>query len=155
MSSSIDINDDYKYAIRMRIVYADLPDLIEIETTVKGPEWSGVARAYTSPNAVLKQIQSLKTWCHNPSGTACLEWGADTGIGWACLRFYSVDAAGHLVCHVRLATNARHAHARDEEVWRLAIEIPTEPGLVERFAADLNYLIREMSSEAVLQGIAI
>jgi hypothetical protein len=77
-----------------------------------------------------------------------LDAGADTGIGWFQLRCYAVDRAGHLVCHVNLATRA--IGDRPEGVWRLSLEIPTEMTSVERFARQLIAVAETLTGEAAL-----
>jgi hypothetical protein len=137
----------------MRVVHHDLPDLIEVQTAVKLAEWSGVARAYASPNALHEQTVALETWCSRPEGEIALELGADTGIGGTILRFYVVDMAGHVACHVRLAAGGLSSGGRPEQVSRLAIEIATEPGLIERFARELRIVISSLKGEAVLLAV--
>ena len=135
-----------------RIVYEDLPDLVEIETHVWASNWQGVARAYASPQSLHHEAKALEQWCRKPEGEAVLEAGADTGIGWVRLRFYPIDMAGHLVCHVQLAT-AGSMGGRPEEVWRMSLEIRTEPGLVERYARQLAGIVDSVGEEVLLQGV--
>jgi hypothetical protein len=145
-------DDELSHAIRMRVVYDDLPDLIEVETKVVLPGWSAVSRAYTGPTVIVEQADMLQAWCTGRAGESRIEFGGDTGIGWTCLRFYAIDAAGHVVCHLRLATGTA-TDARDEEAWRLSVEMPTEPGLIERFTSELRHLAESLQGEAVLQGV--
>jgi hypothetical protein len=138
-------------SLTVRPVYEDPPDLIEVEAQVVSGYWSGTARAYASPASLLESARGLLAWTECPSGEFALEAGADTGIGWLCLRWYPVDRAGHLACHVKLATPA--VGRRPEEVWRLTLEMPTETGLVERFARHLVSLAETFNGEAVLEGV--
>jgi hypothetical protein len=138
-------------SLTVRVVYLDLPDLIEVEAQVVSGSWSGTARAYTSPSSLLENARRLLAWTAHPSGEFALESGADTGIGWLHLRWYPVDRAGHLACHVKLATGS--IGGRPEEVWRLTLEMPTETGLVERFARRLVSLAETFSGEAGLEGV--
>lgn len=139
-------------SIAIRVVYQDLPDVIQLETRVFAYGWSGVARAYTSPDTLREQADGLAKWSHRPDGELTIEAGADTGIGWLLLRFYPVDMARHPVCHVRLATDSP-TEGRPEQVGRLSLEIPTEPGLIERFARELAALAQTLQGEAVLRGV--
>lgn len=70
------------------------------------------------------------------------------------MRFYPVDLAGHIVSHIQLASDGTFQGARAEQVSRLAVEFPTEPALVERFARKLRCLIENLKGEAVLECIA-
>jgi hypothetical protein len=136
--------------ITIRVVYEDLPDLIEVEARVMAGEWSGTTRAYTGPGLLAKEARKLLVWTARPSEEFILEAGADTGIGWLRLRWYRVDRAGHLFCHVQMATPA--TSGRPEGVRRLTLEFSTEPTLVERFARHLVSLAESLTGEAVLTG---
>lgn len=138
--------------LTMRIVYEDLPDMVEIETRVEVGAWAGVARAYASPQGMREEARTLKAWCAHPAGTVQLEAGADTGIGWIRLRFYAVDLVGHLMCHIQMATSGSFG-GRAEQVARLSLEMPTEPGLVETFAGYLEAIVETVGEEAVLLGV--
>ncbi|MCA9285736.1 MAG: hypothetical protein KDA22_10995 [Phycisphaerales bacterium] len=146
-------NDTFSHAIRMRVVYDDV-HLIEIETKLAVPEWSAVSRAYTTPSDVFEQVERLRSWCSYRTGEVRIEFGADTRIGWTCLRFYPIDKAGHVVCQLRLASGHVPSDGRDEEVSRVSIEMHTEPGLIQRFIAELRHLAESLEGEAVLQGLA-
>lgn len=135
----------------MRIVHEDLPDLVEIETRVEVGAWVGVARAYASPDRVREETRALRAWCDHPNGTVQLVAGADTGIGYAHLRFYTIDLAGHVMCHIQSATQGSTG-GREEEISRMSLEMPTEPSLVNRFAAHLGTIIETVGEEALLLG---
>ena len=133
-------------SIAIRVVYQDLPDLIELRTSVRIRDWSGAACAYASPHSLVNEAQKLVLWSRHPEGEFRIDAGADTGIGWLVLSFRTVDMAGHIVCHVTLATS-------DPNVCRLAVNIRTEAGLVERFANELISLARTLKGDAVLIGV--
>ena len=137
-------------SVTVRVVYEDLPDLIEIEARVLSGDWSGITCAYTSPCALVEEARGLLAWTACPREEFALDAGADTGIGWFQLRCYAVDRAGHLACHVNLATSA--IGDRPEEVWRLSLEIPTETASVERFARQLIAVAETLTGEATLTG---
>ncbi len=137
-------------SVTVRVVYEDLPDLIEIEARVLSGDWSGIACAYTSPSLLVEEARGLLAWTERPREKFTLDAGADTGIGWFQLRCYAVDRAGHLACHVNLATSA--TGDRPEQVWRLSLEIPTETASVERFARQLIAVAETLTGEATLAG---
>jgi hypothetical protein len=143
--------DLYKPSISIRVIYQDLPDLIELETRVVSMDWRGVATAYTSPRALAEYAARLSVWAREPVNEFKIEAGADTGAGWMMLRFYTVDLAGHIRCQVTLATDQI---GRTDEVSRLVLAMPTEPGLVERFAKHLATLSNTFEGEARLEGLA-
>ena len=135
--------------IILRTIYEDLPDMVEIETRVVAGDWSGTACAYASPDVLKQKAQRLADWAKHPQDDCVLEAGADTGIGWLRLRFYVIDSAGHVVCHVQMSERD-WVSGRLEGVRRLSLEIPTEPGLIERFAQELPSIVHTIGAEAVL-----
>jgi hypothetical protein len=137
-------------SLTLRVVYEDLPDLIQVEARVEAAGWSGIAWAYTSPHSLGEEARGLLDWAKRLSGEFTLEAGADTGIGWLSLRWYAIDQAGHLACHVRMAT--RCDSNRPESERRLSLEFVTEPSMVERFARQLASLSELLTGEAVLIG---
>lgn len=141
------------WSLELRVVWEDLPDLIEIETRVCAGEWSARARAYVSPASLVADAERLIAWARQPVGNVRLEAGADTGIGWLVLDFFTVDAWGHCRCAVTLATGRVRLDARPTEVWRFAVELQTELGLIERFGRECLSLRRDPSCVAQLSGL--
>jgi hypothetical protein len=137
-------------SLTVRVVYDDLPDLVEIEARVLSGDWSGVTCVYASPSLLAEGARGLLAWTLSPREEFILAAGADTGIGWFQLRCYAVDRAGHLACHVNLATSANGD--RPEQVWRLSLEIPAETASVERFARQLIAVAETLIGEATLTG---
>ena len=143
------------WSLELRVVYEDLPDMIELETRVRAGEWSARSRAYASPAFLGNDAERLIAWARTPQGRFRLEAGADTGIGWLVLDFYSIDRAGHMRCAVTLATGGTSHDARPAETWRFAIELKTEPGLIERFGQECAALGRDHSKIARLAGLPL
>jgi hypothetical protein len=146
--------ESYLPTIKIRIVYSDPPDLIELKTSVESGDWSGTATAYASPTELINDAKALAAWSRNPVNEFRIEAGADTGIGWLVLKFIPIDMIGHLQCRITLATSDS-SHRHDEESWRLSLSMRTEPALVERFARQLVSLSAETEEEAVLEGLAV
>jgi hypothetical protein len=138
--------------IQLRVVYEDLPDLIELGVSVRCGEWSAFSKAYTGPTMLADEARRLLAWISSPVDPISIEAGEDTGIGWMVLKFYTLDRAGHMCCAVTLATG-NEPSARPESIWRFAIEMPTELGLVERFARECIALSTDFSRDAKLQGL--
>ena len=139
--------------IVLRVVYEDPPDLIELGTSVRCGDWSAYAKAYTGPTAFAERAQRLLAWVSSPTKSISVEAGADTGIGWMVLKFYTIDRAGHVCCAVTLATGEQPSNARPESTWSFGVEMKTELGLVERFARECIALSTDFSQEARLQGL--
>jgi hypothetical protein len=138
--------------IQLRVVYEELPDLIELGVAVRYGEWSAFSKAYTGPTMLADDARRLLAWVSSPVDPISLEAGENTGIGWMVLKSYTIDRAGHVCCAVTLATSDAPS-ARPESIWRFAIEMRTELGLVERFARECMALCTDFSRDAKLQGL--
>lgn len=136
-------------SIKIRVVWDD-SELIELETVATIREFSGVATAYTSPNAVKDAGNELVKWSRDPTGECRIEFGNDNGTGWIVLRFYTIGLAERAYCQVTIAT--RGTLDRPETVARMSNEMETEPGLIERFAKHLEALSDYTTEEAILSG---
>jgi hypothetical protein len=143
------------YFLELRLVYEDLPDMIELETRVRYGDWSARSCAYTSPGFLSTDAKRLIEWSKKPEGHLRIVGGADTGIGWLVLDFYLIDSAGHARCAVTLATGRTSRDARPAETWRFSIEMRTELGSIEQFARECLSLGLDRSGVARLQGLAI
>jgi hypothetical protein len=139
--------------LQLRVIYEDLPDLIELGVRIIHDEWSAAATAYTSPSFFIENGNKLLSWVSAPDQPLRIEAGADTGIGWMVLEFYTINRAGHTRCAVTLATSTRTNEPRPAETSRFAIELPTELGLVERFARECIALGGDFKREARLIGL--
>ena len=139
--------------IAVRVVRSDPPDLIVLETHVVAAGWSGTGRGYGSPQVLREKAENLIEWCARRDGVFILESGADTGMGGVVLRFCAIDMAGHTVCHIQLAGGDLPSDARPEQVWKLVLEIRTEPSQIERFAHQLAVMVSSLEGEAVLEGV--
>src|SRR5262249_19273674 len=79
-------HEDLSPRLALSIVYHDLPDLVQIEVSVKTRDWSGRATAWTSPDSLRENAHRLAKWSYQPSPEFVMEAGSDTGIGWVRLR---------------------------------------------------------------------
>lgn len=138
-------------ALTVRIIYEDFPHFSYIEARIVAGDWSGITWVDHDPASLAEEARDLLAWTPRPCEGFGFEIGSESDGGWLSLRFYTVDRAGHLACHVRLATKAESG--RPEGVRRLALEFPTEPALVDRFACQLAALAETLTGEAVLAGI--
>jgi hypothetical protein len=138
------------HEVSLAIVYVD-EHLIELEAAVGSGHWSGRARAYTVPQHIEAFAIALKRFADAVDAVAEFVAGADTGIGLIALRFYRVDRAGHIACHVRLATGGLPNNFRPEEVLRLSIELRTEAWAVVPFARQISEMAQARAGRAVLQ----
>lgn len=133
--------------ISLAIVYAE-EYLIGLEAIVAVGRWGGLARAYTTPTELLRFATALGEFAERLRGEAALEAGAENGIGLVALRFYTIDRAGHVACHARLASQG--ATERPEEVCRLAVEARAEPAAVAVFARQVATMAGDRSGRSAL-----
>jgi hypothetical protein len=140
------------HSLQLRVSYEDLPDLIELSVRVIHGEWSAVSTAYASPLFLTEECKGLLRWVEAPGRPLRLEAGADTGIGWMVLQFYTIDRAGHARCAITRCKNA-NARAMSCRDITVAIELPTELGLVERFARECIALGTDFKRQARLIGL--
>ena len=136
--------------LQLRVIYEELPNLIELGVRVVHGEWSAVSTAYVSPEFLTETGEAILRWIEAPADALNVEAGANTGIGWMVLQFYTIDRAGHARCEVTLATQSRTDGPRPAETSRIAIELPTEMGLIERFARECIVLGGDFKREARL-----
>jgi hypothetical protein len=142
-----------EHFLQLRVIYTELPNLIELGIRVVHGEWSAMVTAYTSPSFLIENGEGLLEWVAAPNEPLRIEAGADTGIGWMVLQFYTVDHAGHTRCAITLASMTRTNDPRPAETSRFAIEFPTELGLVERFARECIALSDDFKRDARLIGL--
>ena len=143
-------DDQLPHEISVAVVYVD-EHLMELEAVVGAGRWSGCASAYTVFDAIATFAGALQRFADGVDSQAEFVAGADNGGGLVALRFYRVDRAGHVVCHVRLATGGLPQDHRAEEVCRLSIEVPAETWAVVQFARQLGELVRTQAGKASLQ----
>jgi hypothetical protein len=145
------MNDvELPHEIAVAVVYAD-EHLIELEAVVGAGHWCGRASAYTVPGDIATFAVALQRFADGAAAEVEFVAGADNGIGLVALRFYRVDRAGRIACHVRLATGNLPKDHRPEEVCRLSIEVRVETWAVLRFARQLGELARTQAGKASLQ----
>jgi hypothetical protein len=138
-----------EHFLQFRVTYEDL-DLIEISVRVRHGEWSAVSTAYASPSFFTENGNALLRWVEAPYEPLRIEAGADTGIGWMVLQFYTINLSRHVRCAITLATQTETRDVRPAETSRFSIELPTELGLVERFARECIALSGNHKREARL-----
>jgi hypothetical protein len=137
-----------EHFLQFRVIYEDV-HLLEISVRVLHGEWSAVSTAYTSLSFFTENGNALLRWVEAPDEPLRIKAGADTGIGWMVLQFYTINLARHVRCAVTLATQTM-GNLRPAETSRFSIELPTELGLVERFARECIALGGNLKHEARL-----
>ncbi len=138
-----------EHFVQFRVVYEDV-HLMEISVRVLHGEWSAVSTAYAELSFFTENGNALLRWVEAPDNPLRIEAGADTGLGLVVLQFYTINRAGHVRCAVTLATKTRTNSPRPAETSRVSIELPTELGLVERFARECIALGGKLKGEARL-----
>jgi len=141
---------EYRHTLALSVVYDD-EHLIELEASLKAGDWTGRARAYTVAENIEAFGVGLKRFADAVDAVAEFDAGADNGIGLIALRFYRIDRAGDIACHVRLATGGLPKESRPEEVFRLSIELQSETWAVVQFARQISEMAQAREGKAVLQ----
>lgn len=114
--------ETYAPYLSLEVVWDD-EHMCEVQFRLMLGEWSGIARAYTTPDQMQRFSKELR-WCGTAVGWTA-EWvlGDDFGI-----RFYCIDRSGHIACQIRLAmNNRRNTNDRPEVVWKLSAEMRVDP----------------------------
>jgi hypothetical protein len=138
-----------KHSLQFRVTYEDV-HLLEISVRVLHGEWSALSTAYTDLSFFSENGNALLQWVEAPDKPLRIEAGADTGIGWMVLQFYTITLSRHVRCAITLATKKWSYDSRPAETSRFSIELPTELGLVERFARECIALGGDLKREARL-----
>lgn len=149
-TESIALNDlDLTHEVSVEVVYKD-EDLIELETVASAGHWRGRARAYTVPQDIAAFASALDRFVEGALGSADFTAGDDKGMGLLALRIYRVDRAGHIACHIRLASGGLPTDHRPEQVSQFAVEVSVEAWAVSQFSRHLAELARSQSGRASL-----
>jgi hypothetical protein len=138
--------------LELRVIDEDV-HLMELYVRVVHGEWSATSSAYVSRSFLTENGEAILRWVEAPTEPLNIEAGADTGMGWMILQFYRIDRAGHVRCAITLATKTRTDGPRAAETSRFAIELPTELGLIERFARACIALGSDPKLDANLTGL--
>ena len=141
--------------LQLRVIYKELPNLIELGIRVAHGEWCAASTAYVSPLFPAESGEAILRWVKTPSVPLNIGAGADTGIGWMALQFYTIDRAGHARCAIKLATKTRTDGPRLAETSRFAIELPSELGFIECFGKECIALGSDFTREARLTVLSI
>jgi hypothetical protein len=130
--------------LTVEFVWSD-EHMIEVKCQVILGDWAGVACAYTTLADVQEFSEKFRL-----CGTT-VPWNAEWRmIEGNAIRLYSVDRAGHMACHIHLATGS-NIGPRPEQVWKLSAEMEVDPAQVLTFADDLAHMV-VINNKAVLCG---
>ncbi len=139
--------------LTLTVLYKD-EHLIELQCSVIFGEWSGIVSTYADHDSLGKLAQMAQKFCENSQDSVSWEIGKDDDDGAGCIRLqlYRIDSAGHVRCHVKLASKAyatSPAH-RPNEIRRFAIEVPTEPWQITVFSKELAHIAENLEGQATL-----
>jgi hypothetical protein len=141
------------HSVQFRVIYED-PHLIDLSVLVVHGEWSAESTAYVSQSFLAESGRSILGWVEAPTEPLVIEAGADTGVGWIVLQFYTIDLARHARCAITLATRNSSRESRPAKTSRFQIELPTEIGLIQRFGRECIALGNNFKLDARLIGTA-
>lgn len=149
----MDLPSDPSAFVRLKTVYRDLPDMIEVEVEVCSEGWRGLTFAYVSPQRLLADAERLRIWTHGLKGSCIIGFEQVLeDFGSFCLCFHEIDTWRHLACRVDLGGSCGVGRA-DTCGRRITLDLRTELCLIDRFLVDLRALAESQSDEATLQGL--
>jgi hypothetical protein len=143
----------YCPSVAISVICEDRPDLIELTADAQSFNWRGQVTFWAATKELKRESVALASWARLPSGEFRMELGKVSGEGSTLIRFYEINLAGHIACHVKLASDA-HKSQREESIFSLSLELRTEPELITRFAKQLERFTDSVQGVAVLEGIA-
>lgn len=139
-------NRDFVSMVRLCLVWSD-PHMDEVEVQVRHDGWSAHSRHYTSLSELGNHGAKLRKWCESVDGSLTVPIAGEIINSEASLQFFITDGSGHISCRVALNPNPFGLGER-----RIALDVPTETGLVDRFAAELQALAIKREGYATLEG---
>jgi hypothetical protein len=136
--------------LTVEVVFVD-ENLVQLETSFATHHWSARATAYTEFRHIAQFAARLSQFAETFSGDVSFEGGREASpIGFLGMHFYPVDSSGHLVCHLRLGTDAPSDH-RPEQIWAVSVELACEAAALDTFIAGLRRIADTKSGKAILR----
>lgn len=135
--------------VHVSVLDAESPYLIRLQTRLRCGDWGGVVSAYANPRVLCQDAELLASWSRSPVAEWTIGW---EGMGSTRFRFRIVDGAGHIRCQVELRSESPAPEGVDRPPSQLSFEIPTEPGLIDRFAQRLRSIAASGAGDATLEG---
>ena len=139
--------DETKRGLAIRVVWID-EDMIELACSLAYGSFAGESTCYTTSPQLHDFADTLRRFSLAAEGQPTFESGLGDGSKACDLRAYSIDKAGHMALHVRLATD--RLSGRPESVARVELEIPVEAWSLSQFADQLRDVARTKAGEAFL-----
>ena len=132
----------------MRVAWVD-GEVVEIENRLCAPIFSGAANVYMQWEDLTRLADDVQQFADTLDGG--VEWpaGRENAAGLLELRLRRFDRAGHVVCDVRLETQALGGLPAS----RLSHFLGTECQYVETFVRSLRQITQTRSGEARLIGV--
>jgi hypothetical protein len=86
-----------EHFLRLTVVHED-QHLLELSVWVSHGEWSAKSTVYVSPAFLPENGKDILNWVESPKQPMRIEAGANTGIGWMVLHFYTIDCWPRSMC---------------------------------------------------------
>jgi hypothetical protein len=140
-------DDEMKPGLSIRVVWVD-DDLIELACRLAYGRFNGESTCYTASPELRAFSDALAQFCLTATGQPTFESGLSDGSKACHLRAYSIDKAGHMAIHIKIATDKRTA--RPQSVARLELEMLVEAWSLSQFAEQLSRVARNRAGKAFL-----
>jgi hypothetical protein len=139
--------DETKRGLALRVIWVD-EHMVELACSVAYGEFAGESTCYTTSPQLHDFADALSRFSLTAEGQPTFESGLSDGSKACDLCAYTIDRAGHMVVHVRMATDKRTA--RPQSIARLELEILVEAWSLSQFAEQLRQMARTKAGEAFL-----
>lgn len=142
---------EHEPGLLLQIIWID-ENLLGLEASLVWEGFSGLSTTYTSAEALHEFASNLETFPKDLDSQVEFDSGMEGGSSRVRLRCYVYNLAFHAAVQVHLTSSVPTDH-RPEEVWRLDVELKTEPALLDRFATELTRMALRKEGMAFLRGV--
>ncbi len=139
--------EETKHGLSIRVIWVD-KDLIELAGSLAYGRFNGESTCYTTPQQLHAFADALAQFSLTAQGQATFESGLHDGSKACDLRAYTIDKAGHMAVHIRMATDK--LTARPQSIARLELEMLVETWSLSQFAEQLRQIAGNRAGEAFL-----
>jgi hypothetical protein len=139
--------DETKRGLSIRVIWVD-EDMLELAGSLAYGRFSGQSTCYTTSSRLHAFADALGQFSLTAEGEATFESGLSDGSKACDLRAYTIDRAGHMAVHIRMATD--QLTARPRSIARLELEMLVEAWSLSKFADQLRRMARTKAGEAFL-----
>jgi hypothetical protein len=139
-------SDETRCGLRLRVIWVDA-HLVELACNLAYGKFVGESTCYTTSPRLHDFSDALSQFSLTADGQPTFDSGLRDGSKACDLRAYTIDRAGHMAIHVKMATEELTAR---KSIARLELEMPVEAWSLSRFAGQLRQIAVNEAGEAFL-----